>query len=262
MNWRLDTRSGFALITVLWLITILSGFVAATLAGTRLSIRAAQNRAILTRARWAASACAAIAQATWRRTHSPDSSQVDLGRTVSCRWRIVDPTARINVNTAPAQTLTAIVGDSAASRILYLRQRRAIQDLRELEGRVNLSAPVLEYLTTEGPGTINANAAPYVVLSAIRGLGPEAVQTLLSVRAHNPPRSLDALLGELPPRAGAALLSHYAYLQRILTFDAPQLLLTAQGWVGPDPSRLGATVEQLVVPAQLRLAVIRQRVRM
>jgi hypothetical protein len=50
-------------------------------------------------------------------------------------------------------------------------------------------------------------------------------------------------------------------LARLLTFAAPQYVLTARGWVGRDPDHLAATIEQLVVPLAERLAVVRQRVR-
>lgn len=255
------SRAGFALITVLWLVTMLSTLVALGLAGTRLGHQAALNRLSLTRARWAAAACLAIAHARWSQGRAADSATVDLGRRTSCQWRLADPTARLNVNMASSETLRSLLGDAAADRIIERRNQESILDLDELSEDDLLPEGILELLTVDGPGTINANSAPTQILRATPGLAPEAVERLLAERIRSPPRSLDALVAALTPPARVVVFEHYAELTRLLTFAAPQYVLTARGWVGPDPDRLVATTEQLVVPLPERLAVIRQRVR-
>src|SRR6266540_968421 len=99
---------GFALLTVLWLITALSSVVGLALAATRLGQRTTLNRIALTRGRWAAEACLAIAQARWAQHRLADTATIDLGRGVQCEWRIEDPTARINVNAAEREVLERV----------------------------------------------------------------------------------------------------------------------------------------------------------
>src|SRR5258705_10766181 len=99
------TRKGFALLTVLWLITTLSAVVGVALATTRLGQRVTLNRIALTRGRWAAEACLAIVQARWAQHRVTDTATIDLGRGMRCAWRIEDPTARVNVNTAEREVL-------------------------------------------------------------------------------------------------------------------------------------------------------------
>jgi hypothetical protein len=125
-----------------------------------------------------------------------------------------------------------------------------------------IDSSLLALLTVDGPGSVNANAAPAAILLALPGVSPEAVTRLLDRRALGRPYgSLDALAADLSPAARAQLLAAYADLSRALTFGAPQLLLTAEGWVasaGP-PDGLHATIELLVVPLPDRLATVRRR---
>jgi len=248
---------GFALITVLWLVVVLASLVALGLAGTRLGQQTTANRVLLTRARWAAEACAAIAQARWSQHARLDTGTIDLGRETRCRWRFDDPTTRVNVNTVDREVLSRLIGDSLAGLIITRRQGAPFESNQEL-------AAVDTMLSVEGPGTINANVASARILLALPGLGPEAVERLESGRlVGRPISSLDALAGAVSLGARSMMLEHYADLARVLTFSAPQLLLTGRGWVGssPDPEALVASIELLVVPLPERLAVIRRRVR-
>jgi type II secretory pathway component PulK len=254
-------RAGFTLITVLWLVTLLSAVVALGLARVRLEYQATANRITLTRAHWAAYACIGIAQARWRQGRAFDTTNIDLGRATFCRSRLVDPTTRLNINVAPRELLATFVGDSAARLIVARRRGGPIFDLHELTDDSELFEQMLELLTVDGPGTINANGASGRVLAVLPGLTPEAVERLLTDRIRSPPRSLDDLLAVLSPPASAALTAHHGDLTRMLTFAPPQLILTAAGWVGDDPAQLAVTIEQLVVPLPDRLAVVRQRLR-
>lgn len=244
------SQSGFALLTVLWLITALSAVVGLALAATRLGQRTTLNRIALARGRWAAEACLAIAQARWAQHRLSDTTTVDLGRGTRCRWRIEDPTARINVNTTEREVLGQVVPD--ADSIIARRRVRLLADLAEMPG---LDPRVV---TIDGPGTVNLSAAPKEVLLALPGLSPEAVDRLLARRAvERPVGNLDELAGLLSPSARAVLLASYADLARLVTFAAPQLKLTAQGYVEGEWPR--ATIEVIVVPLPERLAVIRRR---
>jgi len=241
---------GFALLTVLWLITALSAVVGVALATTRLGQRTTLNRITLTRGRWAAEACLAIVQARWTQQRLADTATIDLGRGVQCDWRIEDPTARVNVNTVEQEVLDRVTRN--ADSIVARRRLRLLADLSEVPGL----DPAL--VTIDGPGTINLAAAPREVLQALPGLSPEAVERLLARRAlGRPVGSLDELAGLLSPGGREALLARYADLARIVTFTAPQLKITATGGIGREPPR--ATIAILVVPLPERLAVIRRQ---
>jgi type II secretory pathway component PulK len=246
-------RRGFALLTVLWLITALSAVVGLALATTRLGQRTTLNRAALTRGRWAAEACLAITQARWVQHRLADTATIDLGRGTQCRWRIEDPTARINVNTTEREVLEQVVQN--ADSIIARRRLRPLADLDEMGEMPGLDRALL---TVDGPGTVNLSAAPPKVLLALPGMSPEAIERLFARRAvGRPVGSLDELAGLLSPGARAELLARYADLARLATFTAPQLMITADGGVGGEPAR--ATIAIVVVPLPERLAVIRRQ---
>jgi type II secretory pathway component PulK len=247
---RTDHERGFALLTVLWLITALSAVVGVGLATTRLGQRTTLNRVALARGLWAAEGCLAIVQARWVQHRLTDAATIDLGRGMRCDWRIEDPTARVNVNTAEREVLERVTRD--ADSIVARRRESALADLDELPDL----DPTL--VTIDGPGTVNLSAAPRQVLLALPGLSAEAVDRLLTRRAvGRPVGSLDELAGLLSPGGRVALLARYADLARLATFAAPQLKITVQGSVRGEPPR--ATIAILVVPLPERLAVIRRQ---
>jgi type II secretory pathway component PulK len=244
------SRRGFALLTVLWLITALSAVVGLALATTRLGQRTTLNRMALTRGRWAAEGCLSIAQARWAQHRLVDTATIDLGRGTECRWRIEDPTARINVNTAEREVLERVTRN--ADSIVARRRIRPIADLAEVPG-LDRGA-----VTIDGPGTINLSAAPREVLLALPGMSSEAAERVLARRAlGRPVGSLDELAGLLSPSGRDVLLSRYADLARLATFSAPQIKITAEGGVRGEPPRAGVAI--LVVPLPDRLAVIRRQ---
>jgi len=205
----------------------------------------------LTRGRWAAEACLAVVQARWSQHRLADTATIDLGRGVQCDWRIEDPTARVNVNTAEREVLEGVT-----KNVDSLLARRAVRPLADL-GEVPDLDPAL--VTIKGPGTINLAAAPREVLQALPGLSPEAVDRLLARRAvGRPVASLDELAGLLSPGAREVLLARYADLARLATFSAPQLRITVEGGIGLEAPR--ATITIVVVPLPERLAVIRRQV--
>jgi len=245
-----DHERGFALLTVLWLITALSAVVGLALATTRLGQRTTLNRIALTRGRWAAEACLAIVQARWAQHRLADTATIDLGHSMQCTWRIEDPTARINANTVDREVLDLVTRN--ADSVIARRRVRPLADLREM---LSLDSALV---TIDGPGTVNLSAAPTQVLLALPGLSPEAVERLLARRAIGRPiGSLDELAGLLSPTGRDALLAHYAELARLATFAAPQLRITAEGGVTGAPPR--ATIAIIVVPLPERLAVIRRQ---
>jgi len=261
---RRDT--GFALIAVLWVVVALGGIVGLAAGAARLGQRESINRIALTRGRWAAEACLAIAQARWDEHALADTATVDLGGRTWCAWRLTDPTARLNVNTADSGVLaTALCGGRspcAADGLVRLRDTAPLTDLVQAAAVPGLDSASLALLTVDGPGTVNVNAAPAPILLALPGLGPEAVARIEMRRlAGRPYASLDALAADLSPPARAALLARYGDLARQVTFTAPALVLTALGWVDGvgAPDRLHATIELLAIPLQGRLTLVRRR---
>jgi type II secretory pathway component PulK len=261
-------KKGFALLAVLWTIAILGTVVGLAMASTRLGHQTTLNRILLARGRWAAEACLAIAQARWAQGKLADTATIDLGRETRCAWRLDDPTAGINVNTAEREMLSAVsrqlsASDSFVAHLLERRRHAPLFDVSELASLPGYEQRLTPFITVDGPGTVNVSAAPGPVLAALPGLTPEAVERLLARRAQGRPiSSLDGLVAELSGPAQAALLARYPDLARLITFTSPQLRLTGLGWVGSSGvgGSLRSTIELLVVPLPERLAVIRRRV--
>ena len=250
---------GFALITVLWLITALAAIVGLSMTATRLGNQASMNRIVLARGRWAAEACLAIAQPRWTQHRLLDTATIELGRSMRCAWTVEDPTARVNFNTADPEVLHALGLNETFVRALIERRRQApIEDFAELFGLPGFDSATTSVGSVIGPGSVNLSAAPRAVLRAFPGLTSEAVDRILYRRSVGRPiASLDELAAELSPPGRAALLNRYADLARLTTFSALQLVVQAEGWVEGFAPR--ATIELRVVPLPERLAVIGRR---
>lgn len=265
------SRRGFALIAILWVLTALAVVVGIVLGATHLGTLTTRNRVILARGRWAAEACLAIAQARWVERRLADADTIDLGRGTRCAWRLEDPTAKLNVNTADREVLNRLVtalgdrrtaSDSFLGQLLATRRAAPFTDEGQLAALTGFDPRSIHHLTVDGPGTVNAFAASVHVLAALPGMTPEAVERLASRRALGLPiTSLDALAAQLSASARAALLGSYAELARQLTFSAPELVVTTEGWVEGHEDGLRATIEVVVVPLPTRLAVVRRRMR-
>lgn len=258
---------GLALIAMLWIVAALAGVVGLAVGTVRLGQQTNMNRLALTRGRWAAEACLAIAQARWAQHGLPDTDTLDLGRQTRCAWQVSDPAAGLNVNVTDPEILARALGaDDAARRavdsLVQLRAVAPITDLAQLAVVPGIDSAALAILTVDGPGSVNANAAPPRVLAAMPGLMPETISRLADRRRLGRPiTTLDGLAGDVSPVARAALLAHYADLARTLVFTPPVLLVEARGWVDGvgGPERLHATNEALAVPLPGRLAIVRRR---
>ncbi len=255
-------RRGFALIATLWVIAALTTAVGLSLVATRLGQQTTMNRIALTRGRWAAEACLAIAQARWVQSELADTATVDLGRQARCAWRVADPTAKLNFNTVDANVLRRLgASERFTEALVEQRRRMPFDDVGQVAALPGADPAVLSLSTVVGPGSVNLSAAPPTVLSAV--LGPqssEAVERLFMRRALGRPyASLDALAADLSPSARAALLAQYADLVRTTSFAPSQLVITTTGRVeGMAPQ---ATIEVVVVPLAARLAVVQRRMR-
>jgi type II secretory pathway component PulK len=258
----MTSRDGFALLAVLWVVAALTAIVGLGLGALRIDARGSVNRLELTRGRWAAEACLAIAEARWAGHRFTDTATVDLGRETRCAWRADDPTARVNGNAATPTLLYAVARQVGCSPQVVdtLLAHRPYEDTAQVRASLTPDGCLLPFLTVDGPGSINLNDAPPAIVLSIPGLGTEVVAQLREhARLRSPIVSLDQL-ANLVPGTRTELLAHYADLAAIVTFAPSQLLITSRGWVGEGgPEGLHSTIEILSVPLPDRLAVIRRR---
>ena len=282
------SRRGFALISVLWVLATLSAVVGASLALVQTENAAGQNRIALTRGAWAREACLEILlgrYATDAATGSIDS--VDLGRGTWCRAVVSNPAAKLDLNRAAADALGILIGNDTlvdavldwrdadditrpfgAERVWYeashrRRPRNApfadVGELRLVKGFDSARVSRLEqYLSTEGIGQIDINAAAPEVLATLPGFVPETEAAVLFRRRSGARiENADQLLALLPASARARLLERYQEFTRVAVYAAPQFVVTIEGGVrGLAPvSRAWVTL----VPAAGRMAVVRRR---
>ncbi len=262
------TKHGFALMAVLWTIAALTGALAAWMGILRMGDRASRNRIGLARARWAAEACAEIARGRRAEGSTEDYGSEALGDGLSCRWRLENPFAALNVNQSDSATierafaLTGVGPGSAtmwAHRIVRFRAGQAIESIAQLEEEIHLPAELVALLTVEGRGAVSVNAPPAVLL-ALSGLSREAVSVLAARReARRPLGSLDELGGLLSRAGRESLAREYAHLSGTLDFQPSVLRLTATGTAGKPPHGLTETLDLLVTEQPGRLAIIRRR---
>lgn len=248
------TRSGFALLTVLWAIVALGTVAGISASLARRGFHLTRNRIVLARAGWAREACVSILHARY----SADASirrvdSVDLGRGAWCTAALHDPSGRLNVNLAPPATLRAALGDTLADALLDWRDRSgplaSVAELRLVRGFEEVP---LDHFTTRGDGRINPGIAPDFLLRALPGMDETVVAAVEGRRGSI--NSLDALIAIAPPSARQRVLAHYAELQSQTTYAPVVLIAHVQGAVGSSLPRSNAWLT--LVPAGGRLAVV------
>ncbi len=271
------TRSGFALLTVLWAIVALGTVAAISATIARRGFHLTRNRIVLARAGWAREACVSILHARYaadQRTRSVDS--VGLGRDTWCSATLLDPSAQLNVNLAPPAILRVALGDSLADALLdwrdadndpqangaetewYREHRRALPRNGPLASAAELrlvrgfEVIALDLFTTRGDGRINPAIAPASLVRALPGVDETALGAI-AARGRSM-TSLDALLSSVPPSARSGLLAHYSELQSQTAFAPAVLIAHVQGAVGSSLPRSSAWLT--LVPVGDRLAVV------
>lgn len=112
-------RNGFVLLSVLWVVVVISAVGITALASTRLGARVTANRDYLARAAWARSSCSEILKAryaTTQRLWTLDT--IALGRGTWCTGALMDADRLLNINLATDAQLLELVGsDSLASAL-------------------------------------------------------------------------------------------------------------------------------------------------
>jgi type II secretory pathway component PulK len=238
-------RNGFALLTALWLLLLMGVLFSRALPRVVTSLDAAENRVLLTRAKWAAIGCLELARARGEsEAELPDS--VALGSGVWCRPERLDPDERINPNLGDSvglhralqdPSLTAslldwidaddVARDAGAEAEWYRERGRPVprnapfmdpREMRLVRGFEGASAADLEsWFTTRGDGRVSGNRASRRALASIGVMAPEDVEAVLSRRF--PGRSLRSaeqfvLVGEMQPT-----IEEYQQLTARLSFD-------------------------------------------
>lgn len=102
----------------------------------------------------------------------------------------------------------------------------------------SLADAVAPHITVDGDGRINLNTAPYMVLSALPGIGPSGARELLSRRARGELFSSAAVVGEITRRgaggAGAAEGAGVIDMSRTSTVPS-RILVVSRGWQQGHP---------------------------
>lgn len=121
-------RHGAVLLSVLWVIVVVSAVAASAFVLARDGQQVSANRIRLTQSEWAREACAELMRAriaTDRRKTFLDT--VDLGAGMWCTAAIENPEALLNLNTATAQQLRRLLAaDSLVSALLDWRDPDSI----------------------------------------------------------------------------------------------------------------------------------------
>jgi len=247
------TERGSALLTVLWLLVILSTAGAAVLSKARFGHLTSSNRMILRRAEWAQEACIEILMARYQHQGAGGDSRsplsldtIQLGRGTWCRANIEVAGTRMNLNSLTPDLLRQVLGDTrlvdalldwtdadtvprpaGAERSWYGRQGRRpprnapVADVWELalvrgfdSVRIGRLARVF---TSGGDGTIDPNEAPRELLRLLPGLDAAGVEALIARRGSGPRMvTMEQFLETLPPASRERAQANYLELaQRV-----------------------------------------------
>jgi type II secretory pathway component PulK len=259
-------RRGFALVAVLWTVTVLGVVAGVGLAGARLGERATDNRLTMTRSRWAAEACLVIAEARAVMGALGDTGAIDLGRALTCTWTVRYPDARLDLNAAPRAALLrlavacGVAQDAAGSLAAAVIEGRRTDPWTDVRQVPDLPPAIVPYLTVDGSGRVDAATAPSAVLGSLPGMTPEAVSVMLRRRRLGPPiTNLDQLAGALSPAARGVLEAGYADLAPLVEFGSGRVVVTAQGRVASYGRYPQVTIEVVAQRLPDRLAILRRR---
>ena len=205
MTTRPQGRRGVALILVLWIIVVLGGVAAVVTAGSRTTSEVTANARARTIARYAAESGIVAATAVLRATLERTSENVTMRRAAlndaahalgtsagfamgdaEVRVVMIDVSARIDVNAAPEEALTALFARAGQARAAADAARAIRRHIDSIPGQANLFpslddvaalpavgatliAAAAPWLTVDGDGQVNRATAPPIVLGVARG---------------------------------------------------------------------------------------------
>lgn len=288
MNAR--SRQGFALLTALFALLVVSAVALDAALRAQTERRAAWNLTVEVRER--AAAWGGIAHALrllrelqarsvstdgsdpslfeeWNRVDTLLAGPVTLPGAGVYRVAIRDAASRLGVNTATANELYRLfrmlgaedglarsVALGIVARRVAVAPFEALGPLRAVEGFAQLPHAVSEYLTVVGDGTVNLNTAPEPVLQALPGLTSESVTWLLTRReAGAAVRGLSELAVGIAAPARRELEEHFAELEARTRFEPAALEIVATGEV--RGSRLRTVLRVVAARAGSTLQITR-----
>lgn len=143
----------------------------------------------------------------------------------------------------------------------YLPRNAPVPDVRELAAVRAVDGEILEaalaYLTVEGKGRVNLNAAPEPVLAALPGFGPEVVHAVMEARRRGTPLAnvfeVSLLLG---PYARSRLQEHFAELASLAAFEPEEIEVTSSGRRSAHP--ISVTLRAVYVRSGTRVAQVKR----
>lgn len=143
----------------------------------------------------------------------------------------------------------------------YLPRNAPITDVRELAHVRGVDGELLEaalaYLTVEGKGRVNLNAAPEPVLAALPGFGPEVVRAVLEARRQGRQLAnvfeVSLLLG---PYARSRIQEHFAELASVAAFEPEEIEVTSSGHRSGHP--IEVTLRAVYVRSGTRVAQVKR----
>jgi general secretion pathway protein K len=281
-------EDGFALLTVLWLILLLSVLMSSRIAPVVLARQAGVNRMLETRARWAALGCLELTRARFRGGDVEEKrDSLALGDMVWCTQDALRSDVRINPNVADSSGLQRFLHDEGAvaslldwidsdgiarpggaespwyrSRGRYLPRNGPIVDVAEMRlvrGFERFSLEELEtYFTARGTGRVSANRAPDWALASVSTLSAEQVVDIIRHRrgsAYAAPDQLTAVTGmELT-------IPEFAELTTRLSFVDTERTVRIRGRVNGGSRVIESVLIVTLVPSDGELTVRRVEVR-
>ena len=113
-------RRGFVLLSMLWVVVLLSGVAFGVMERTRVETTAHRNRIIEARAAWGRSACQQILEARFAEHAGPlVLDPIDLGRRAWCRATLVPIVGLVDLNRSAGPVLRSVIGqDSLVAALL------------------------------------------------------------------------------------------------------------------------------------------------
>lgn len=276
-------RRGFALITALWVVAALGALLTVGIAPLVVDRQASENRILLRRAQWAALACLAVVQGRYRPgAESPAIDSLDLGQGAWCATADLDPSRRLNVNSADSVALARVLDPGLAAAILdwrdgddlpraagaeaewYGAQRRPLPrngpfasaaELLLVRGFEEATLESVErLLTVRGDGRIDPNHAPSEVIGGLSVLPAAAVSRLARIRQGG--TRLDDP-EEVAVASGAVLGAEaFRSLTRRLVFGSPEHVVRIVGGAASGPRTARATLSVTLREVGGRLDVL------
>ncbi|MGH7562556.1 MAG: type II secretion system protein GspK [Gemmatimonadales bacterium] len=245
-------RSGFALLSVLWVLVAVGAITMAGIGNGRLALRATANRRALAQAAWAREACVEIVKSRYARLQADgvrfendrlaerllqgltlDSIALDPG--VWCAARATDAGSVAHVGRADRAILMCLLRDSVlVERVMEARQLSSGAALARAQEQASPgSSADWRPLGDIGTGQVNVNTASIQVLRCLPGLSDRAARQVVEARRRLEGfESLAAMVAAVTPEAAFEIGRHYSELSRVAITRPPQVILTVFGAAG------------------------------